>query len=69
MASGRMAQVPMDVLFTAIITPVAGLVQEPLARRLGRPENLPQADRLARAEALAGLVVDGLLAPGDAKRR
>ncbi|MFI1049516.1 TetR/AcrR family transcriptional regulator [Streptomyces griseoruber] len=69
MASGRMTRVPMDVLFFAIITPLSGLVQEPLARRLGRPEHLSQADRLARAEALAGLVVDGLLAPGDAKRR
>ncbi|MGW3449629.1 TetR/AcrR family transcriptional regulator [Streptomyces sp. NPDC001076] len=69
MASGRMARVPMDVLFFAIIAPVSGLAQEPLARRLGRPEHLPQADRLARAEALAGLVVDGLLAPGDTKGR
>ncbi|MFC8519360.1 TetR/AcrR family transcriptional regulator [Streptomyces sp. NPDC057257] len=67
-ASGGMAQVPMDVLFFAIITPVAGLVQEPFARRLGRPEHLSQAERLARAEALAGLVMDGLLAPGSAKR-
>jgi AcrR family transcriptional regulator len=61
MASGRMARVPMDVLFFAIIAPVAGLVQEPFARRLGRPEHLSQAERLARAEALASLVVDGLL--------
>jgi len=69
MASGSMARVPMDVLFFAIIAPVAGLVQEPFARRLGRPEHLSRTDRLARAEALAGLVVAGLLAPGDAKRR
>ncbi|MFJ9353066.1 TetR/AcrR family transcriptional regulator [Streptomyces mirabilis] len=69
MASGHVARVPMDVLFFAIIAPVAGLVQEPFARRLGRPEQLSQAERLARAEALAGLVVDGLLAPGEAKRR
>ncbi|MFG2126563.1 TetR/AcrR family transcriptional regulator [Streptomyces sp. NPDC048751] len=69
MASGSMARVPMDVLFFAIIAPVAGLVQEPFARRLGRPEQLSQTERLARAEALARLVVDGLLAPGDAKHR
>ncbi|MEU4612836.1 hypothetical protein [Streptomyces umbrinus] len=69
MASGHMARVPMDVLFFAIIAPVAGLVQEPFARRLGRPVHLSPAERLARAEALAGLVADGLLAPGDAKRR
>ncbi|MGW0948034.1 TetR/AcrR family transcriptional regulator [Streptomyces sp. NPDC002623] len=69
MASGRMKRVPMDVLFFAITAPVSGLMHEPLARRLGRPEHLSQAERLARAEALAGLVIDGLLAPGDAERR
>ncbi|MEU5041621.1 TetR/AcrR family transcriptional regulator [Streptomyces griseorubiginosus] len=68
-ASGDMARVPMDVLFFAIIAPVGGLVQEPFARRLGRPEHPTQAERLARASALAQLVVDGLLAPGAAKRR
>ncbi|MFF4806460.1 TetR/AcrR family transcriptional regulator [Streptomyces sp. NPDC002144] len=68
MASGRMAQIPMDVVFFAIITPVSGLVQEPLARRMSRDEHLTLADRLAKAEALAGLVVDGLLVPGDAQR-
>ncbi|MFD5537713.1 TetR/AcrR family transcriptional regulator [Streptomyces sp. NPDC127079] len=62
MASGRMARVSMDVVFFAIIAPVSGLVQEPLARRLGGPQHLEQADRLARAQALAGLVLDGLLA-------
>ncbi|MEU9168633.1 TetR/AcrR family transcriptional regulator [Streptomyces sp. NPDC048420] len=62
MTSGGMARVPMDVVFFAIIAPVSGLVQEPLARRLGSPERMQQADRHARAEALAGLVVDGLLA-------
>ena len=62
MASGGMARVPMDVVFFAIIAPVSGLVQEPLARRLGSPEGMRHADRLARAEALAHLVVDGLLA-------
>lgn len=68
MTSGRVARVPLDILFFAIITPVAGLAQEPLARRLGRPEHLTQAERLARAEALAGLVAAGLLASGDATR-
>jgi len=62
MASGGMARVPMDVVFFAIIVPVSGLVHEPLARRLGSPERMQHADRLARAEALAGLVTDGLLA-------
>ena len=35
-AAGRMPAVPMDVLFFAVISPVAGLVQLPLAHRLGR---------------------------------
>ncbi|MFD4507580.1 TetR/AcrR family transcriptional regulator [Streptomyces sp. NPDC058457] len=69
MASGRMKRVPMDVLFFAITAPVSGLMHEPLARRLGRPEHLSQAERLDRAEALAGLVMNGLLVPGDAKPR
>ncbi|MGW1625383.1 TetR/AcrR family transcriptional regulator [Streptomyces sp. NPDC002172] len=69
MASGRMARVPKDLLFSAIIAPVSGLVQKPLARRLGHPEHLSQTDGLARAEVLASLVVDGLLSPGDTNRR
>ncbi|WP_405815320.1 TetR/AcrR family transcriptional regulator [Streptomyces sp. NBC_01390] len=62
MASGGMARVPVDVVFFAIIAPASGLVHEPLARRLGSPEGTWHADRLTRAQALAGLVVDGLLA-------
>ncbi|MER7178979.1 MULTISPECIES: TetR/AcrR family transcriptional regulator [Streptomyces] len=69
MASGRMARVSIDIVFFAIVTPVSGLVQEPLARRVGGYEHMTQADRLAKAEALAALVMDGLLTPGDAKRR
>ncbi|GHJ28638.1 hypothetical protein TPA0910_30710 [Streptomyces hygroscopicus subsp. sporocinereus] len=61
MASGGMTRVPPDIVFVPIIAPVSGLVREPLARRLGRPERMQHADRLARAEALAKLVVDGLL--------
>ncbi|MFF5363830.1 hypothetical protein ACFY4I_31325 [Streptomyces scabiei] len=64
-----MARVPMDVLFLAVVTPVAGLVQEPFARRLGGPGHLSQAERFVRAETLARLLVDGLLAPGDVNRR
>jgi TetR/AcrR family transcriptional regulator len=63
-ASGRMARVPMDVLFFAIVPPVAGLVQEPLARRLGLPVDSSAEERLRRAETLATLVVGGLLASG-----
>jgi hypothetical protein len=68
MESVRVARVPLDVLFFAIIAPVGRLAQEPLARRLGRPEHLTQTERLARAAALAGLMAAGLLASGDAER-
>ncbi|MET9788996.1 TetR/AcrR family transcriptional regulator [Streptomyces canus] len=61
-ASGRMAPIPMHVLFFAVIPPVSGMVEVPLARRLGRPEVTSPQQQAATAEALAGLVVNGLLA-------
>ncbi|MFJ8111252.1 TetR/AcrR family transcriptional regulator [Streptomyces sp. NPDC096132] len=63
-ASGRMGPVPMDVLFFAVIPPVAGMVELPLARRLGRPEAASPEQLTATAETLAGIVVNGLLATG-----
>ncbi|MFJ9380750.1 TetR/AcrR family transcriptional regulator [Streptomyces sp. NPDC101455] len=65
-AAGRMARMPRDVLFFAIIGPGTGLVREPLSRRLGRPADMSKEGRLAQAETLAALVVGGLLASGDA---
>ncbi|MEV6170836.1 TetR/AcrR family transcriptional regulator [Streptomyces sp. NPDC051954] len=64
-ASGRMASVPMDVLFFAIIPPISGMVEVPLARRLGRPEASSPEQLTATAEALATLVVNGLLGTGS----
>ncbi|MDX3520510.1 TetR/AcrR family transcriptional regulator [Streptomyces scabiei] len=61
-ASGRMAPVPMDVLFLAVVPPVSGMVDGPLARRLGRPEPASSQQLPGAAEALATLVVNGLLA-------
>ncbi|MET7695171.1 TetR/AcrR family transcriptional regulator [Streptomyces sp. NPDC005483] len=63
-ASGRMAPIPMDVLFFAVIPPVAGMVEGPLARRLGRPGPGSSEQLTATADALATLVVNGLLATG-----
>ncbi|TPQ21085.1 TetR/AcrR family transcriptional regulator [Streptomyces sporangiiformans] len=60
--SGRMAPIPMDVLFFAVIPPVSGMVEGPLARRLGRPETASPEQLTATAESLATLVVNGLLA-------
>ncbi|CAM5648382.1 TetR/AcrR family transcriptional regulator [Streptomyces griseorubiginosus] len=68
-ASGRMAPVPMDVLFFAVVPPVAGMIDGPLARRLGRPEPASPRQLADTAEALATLVVNGLLATGGQKGR
>ncbi|MEV5843509.1 TetR/AcrR family transcriptional regulator [Streptomyces sp. NPDC051985] len=68
-AAGRMAPLPEDILFFAIIGPISGLVSDPLTRRLGRRSAPVTAEeRLARAEVLADLVVDGLLAWKDRNR-
>ncbi|WP_227980738.1 TetR/AcrR family transcriptional regulator [Nocardia spumae] len=63
MAARRMPTVPMDVLFFAVISPVAGLVQLPLAHRLGRaaPDTPESRERTARE--LADLITRGLLGP------
>ncbi|KUL24219.1 TetR/AcrR family transcriptional regulator [Streptomyces regalis] len=63
-ASGRMAPVPTDVLFFAVIPPVSGVLQAPLARRLGRTDLASPPQLTETAEALAALVVNGLLATG-----
>ncbi|WP_020116867.1 hypothetical protein [Streptomyces canus] len=68
-ASGRMAPVPMDVLFFAVIPPVSGMVDGPLERRLGRPEPASSRHLTDTAEALATLVVNGLLATGAQQGR
>ena len=61
MAAHRMPTVPLDVLFFAVISPVAGLVQLPLAHRLGRPEPVTRESQERTARDLADLIVDGLL--------
>jgi TetR/AcrR family transcriptional regulator len=66
--AGRMAPVPLHVLFFAVIPPVSGMVELPLAKRLGRPEPASPEQLMATAESLAALVVNGLLATGSAPR-
>ncbi|RBM10502.1 TetR family transcriptional regulator [Prauserella sp. PE36] len=63
MAAGRLPTVPMDVLFFAVISPVAGLVQLPLAHRLGRAEPVTRESQTRTARELADLIVNGLLGP------
>ncbi|MFJ4788613.1 TetR/AcrR family transcriptional regulator [Streptomyces sp. NPDC088794] len=67
-AAGRMAPIPMHVLFFAIVPPVSGMVQVPLARRLGRPEATSPEQVAATAETLATLVINGLLGTGSTTR-
>ncbi|WP_084259028.1 TetR/AcrR family transcriptional regulator [Microtetraspora malaysiensis] len=59
--AGRVPPVPMDVLFFAVISPVAGLVQLPLASRLGRKQPITAKSQAKTAQRLADLIVDGLL--------
>lgn len=61
MAAGRMPWVPIDVLVFAVISPVAALVQLPLAHRLGRPQPVTRESRARTARELADLIAGGLL--------
>lgn len=61
MAEGRMPSVPVDVLFFAVISPVAALVQLPLAHRLGRARPVTRASQERTADQLADLITGGLL--------
>ncbi len=65
-ASGRMAPIPMDMLFFVVIPPVSGILEGPLTRRLGRPMPASPEQLTATAESLAAIVVNGLLATGAA---
>ena len=60
-AAGAIAPLPIHLLFLAITGPAISLTQEPLARRLGRPAQSPE-EVTAAADALATVVLDGLLA-------
>ncbi|MEU6381763.1 TetR/AcrR family transcriptional regulator [Streptomyces sp. NPDC046909] len=64
-ASGRMAPIPMHVLFFAVVPPVSGMVDGPLAQRLGRSEPATPEQLAFMADRLAELVVNGLLATGS----
>ncbi|UKD57926.1 MULTISPECIES: TetR/AcrR family transcriptional regulator [Amycolatopsis] len=70
-AAGRLPAVPLDVLFFTVLSPVAALVQLPLAHRLGRPAPVTRESQERTARQLARLIADGLLGPepGDAEPR
>lgn len=67
-AAGRMAPTPMDVLFFAILPPISGMIDLPLARRLGRAHPATPEQLAATAESLATLVINGLLSTGAGSR-
>lgn len=60
MAAGRLPAVPIDVLFFTVFSPVAGLLQLPLAHRLGRAQPVTRESQARTAGELANLIVDGL---------
>lgn len=63
-AAGRLAPIPMHLLYFAVVGPVAGLAQTPLARHLGRPEPAGDGDLTEVADALTAIVLNGLLPAG-----
>ncbi|WP_308286512.1 TetR/AcrR family transcriptional regulator [Streptomyces griseorubiginosus] len=63
-AAGRMAPIPLDVLFFTVIPPMSGVIQGALAQRMGRPVPTSPEQLTATAESLAAIVVNGLLATG-----
>lgn len=59
--AGRMPPTPMHLLYFAVTGAVTGVMQAPLARRLGRPESVAAEEPVAMADVLAGRVLDGVL--------
>jgi AcrR family transcriptional regulator len=53
--------VPPETVFFAITGPALALTHEPMARRLSGTDEVSPAERAARAEDLARLVLNGLL--------
>ncbi|WAP54924.1 hypothetical protein [Streptomyces sp. S465] len=60
-AKGVMPPVPMHLLYFAVMGPTSGLIQQPLARRFGRPEPSSDEDDLHCGQVLAGLVLTGIM--------
>jgi AcrR family transcriptional regulator len=63
--AGRVPHLPTHLIFLAITGPVMSLTQAPLARRLGLPEQTDD-ELTATADALASVVLTGLLQPAPA---
>jgi AcrR family transcriptional regulator len=61
MAAGRMPRTAMDMVFFAMTGPALAMTHEPLARRLGRSRDWAVREREEAADAMAALVLRGLL--------
>ncbi len=61
MDAGRLRPAPLYLLFLAITGPATSLTQDPVTRRLGRCQEQSEADMAAAADALASMVLAGLL--------
>lgn len=59
--AGRLPPTPMHLLYFAVTGAVAGMIQAPLARRIGRPEPLSDGELRAAADLLAQRVLDGTI--------
>lgn len=60
-AAGKLAPIPMHLLYFAVTSAVAGMIQTPLARRLGRPDPVDDGELHRMAELLATRVLNGAL--------
>jgi TetR/AcrR family transcriptional regulator len=59
-AAGRMPDVPMHLLYSVVIGPVSGLINRPLATRLGLSNNPTPEELGAFADGVADLVVSAV---------
>ena len=62
MTAGRIPRLPIHLVFLVITGPLACLTQDPLAHRMGLPHQ-NDSERIATADALASVVLQGLLQP------
>jgi AcrR family transcriptional regulator len=60
-AAGQLPPTPMHLLYFAVTGAVAGVIQGPLARRIGRPEPSSPHELADLADVLAQRVLDGTL--------
>jgi TetR/AcrR family transcriptional regulator len=60
-SSGGAAPMPTDVFFYVAILPSMGLILQPLGRRLAGPRSRSREQRLAEADRLAAVVINGIL--------